>query len=100
MRWGDAAGYAELHRLINKGQIDPNNISADYLGDVVSGTFFREYKPPPPGGRNTAIRRFRKVFRKIQLDRELTGQQLGPQGKWIVSLDSFSNMFSHPVLFL
>ena len=75
MRW-DKTGRDELARLISTGEIDPNNSNADYLGDIVSGHFFPQYQQPPPSGRDSAIRRFRKIFRRIQADRELRGARL------------------------
>ena len=65
----------ELHRLISTGDIDPLNSDPNYLGDIVSGLFFPQYQGPPPNGRTSAIRRFRKIFRRIQTDRELRGQR-------------------------
>ena len=39
---GGKDGYTEHHQLLNAGEIDPNNIEANYLGNIVMGTFFRE----------------------------------------------------------
>ena len=73
-RW-DATARQDLGTKISNGEIDPNNTTASYLGDIVSGTFYPEYQQPPPNGRASAIKRFRDIFRKIQAHRELTGQR-------------------------
>jgi len=41
----------------------------------VSGEHFPEYEALPPTGRQTAIVRFRRLFRRIKLERELQGQR-------------------------
>ena len=73
-RW-DPTARKDLGTRISNGEIDPNNTTASYLGDIVSGTFYPEYQQPPPNGRASAIKRFRDIFRKIQAHRELTGQR-------------------------
>ena len=80
-RWNVAATKI-LRQKIDSGEITLNNDSAQYLGDIVSGEFFPEYEAPPPSGRQTAIVRFRRLFRRIKLSRELQGQRLAArQGK-------------------
>jgi hypothetical protein len=74
LRW-TADATAELRRRIDRGQINPNFEDAPYLGDVVSGEHFPEYEALPPTGRQTAIVRFRRLFRRIRLERELQGQR-------------------------
>ena len=83
MGWdNDGDGRVELRRLIDTGQIDSTNTDPDYLGDIVSGHFFPQNQNPPPAGQTSAIRHFRVIFRRIQLDRELRGQrQVGREGK-------------------
>jgi hypothetical protein len=71
-RWTPAA-TADLRRKISRGEINPNRQDAAYLGDIVSGEHYPEYEADPPGGRQTAITRFRRLFRRIQLARELEG---------------------------
>ena len=41
----------------------------------MSGEHFAEYEALPPTGRQTAIVRFRRLFRRIRLERELQGQR-------------------------
>mgnify|MGYP006204493435 CR=1 FL=1 len=74
LRW-TADATAELRRRIDRGQINPNFEDTPYLGDVVSGEHFPEYEALPPTGRQTAIVRFRRLFRRIKLERELQGQR-------------------------
>ena len=74
LRW-TADATAELRRRIDRGQINPNFEDAPYLGDIVSGEHFPEYEALPPTGRQTAIVRFRRLFRRIKLERELQGQR-------------------------
>ena len=74
LRW-TADATAELRRRIDRGQINPNFEDAPYLGDVVSGEHFPEYEALPPTGRQTAIVRFRRLFARIRLERELQGQR-------------------------
>ena len=80
-RWNKAATKI-LRQKIDSGEITLNNDSAQYLGDIVSGEHFPEYEAAPPSGRQTAIVRFRRLFRRIKLSRELQGQRLAArQGK-------------------
>ena len=79
LRWTKGA-TTELRRRIDLGQINPNFEDAPYLGDVVSGEHFPEYEAPPPTGRQTAIVRFRRLFRRIRLERELQGQRRLEEG--------------------
>ena len=65
---------------ISTSKINPNILTASYLGDVVSGEFYKQYKAPTPNGRATAITRFRRLFRRIQLERELEGRRLARRG--------------------
>ena len=74
LRWTPGA-IAKLRRRIDLGQINPNVEVAPYLGDVVSGEHFPEYKALPHTGRETAIVRFCRLFRRIRLERELQGQR-------------------------
>ena len=41
----------------------------------MSGEHFLEYEALPPTGRQTAIVRFCRLFRRIRLERELQGQR-------------------------
>jgi hypothetical protein len=75
-RWNKAA-TRDLNIKIAAGEINSNTNDAAYIGDVVSGEHFPEYEAPPPSGRQTAIVRFRCLFRCIRLERELQGQQAG-----------------------
>ena len=74
--WNKAA-TRDLNIKIAAGEINPNTNDAAYIGDVVSGEHFPEYKAPPPSGHQTAIVRFRRLFRRIRLERELQGQRAG-----------------------
>ena len=65
------AATKDLREKITRGKIHPNILTAAYLGDIVSGDFYPEYKAPPPNGHATAVTRFRLLFRHIHLDREL-----------------------------
>ena len=58
----------ELWRRIDLGQINPNFEDAPYLGDLVLGEHFPEYEALPPTGRQTAIVRFCRLFRRIRLE--------------------------------
>jgi hypothetical protein len=79
LRWTKGA-TTELRRRIDLGQINPNFEDAPYLGDVVSGEHFPEYEALPPTGRQTAIVRFRRLFRRIRLGLELQGQRRLAEG--------------------
>jgi hypothetical protein len=68
------AATKDLRAKIDRGEINPSIQTAAYLGDVVSGEHYPDYKAPPPNGRGTAIVRFRQLFRHIQLERELQGR--------------------------
>ena len=46
----------------------------------MSGEHFPEYEALPPTGRQTAIVRFRRLFRRIRLERELQGQRRLAEG--------------------
>jgi hypothetical protein len=46
-RWNKAA-TRDLNIKIAAGEINPNTNDAAYIGDVVSGEHFPEYKAPPP----------------------------------------------------
>ncbi len=70
-RWTPAA-TANLRNKIARGEINPN-IQDAYLGDIVSGEHYPEYKSAPPGGCQTTITRFQRLFRRIQLEWELEG---------------------------
>jgi hypothetical protein len=48
----------DLRAKIDRGKINPNIQTAAYLGNVVSGEHYPDYKAPPPNGRGTAIVRF------------------------------------------
>jgi hypothetical protein len=69
-QWTTAA-TAVLREKIARGEIDPNIKTLAYLGDMVSGEHFPDYKAPPPMGRQTAIVHFRRLFRGIKLEQEL-----------------------------
>jgi hypothetical protein len=73
--WTKAATN-DLRDKIAKGEINPNIQTAAYLGNVVSGEIYPEYEAPPPNGHATDVTRFRRLFRRIQLERELNGRQL------------------------
>ncbi len=73
LRWTKAATN-NLRGKIARGEINPNIQTAAYLGDVVSGEHYPEYKAPPPNGHATAVTRFCRLFRCIQLKRELKGR--------------------------
>jgi hypothetical protein len=45
-RWNKAA-TRDLNIKIAAGEINPNTNNAAYIGDVVSGEHFLEYKAPP-----------------------------------------------------
>ncbi len=55
--WNKAA-TRDLNIKIAAGKINPNTNNTAYIGDVVSGEHFPEYKAPPPSGCQTAIARF------------------------------------------
>ena len=57
LRWTKAA-TKDLREKISTDEINPNILTASYLGDVVSGEFYKQYKALPPNGRATAITRF------------------------------------------
>jgi hypothetical protein len=71
-RWTPAA-TANLRYKIARGEINPNIQDAAYLGDIVSGEHYPEYKSAPPGGRQTGSTRFQQLFRCIQLEWKLEG---------------------------
>ncbi len=71
-RWTPAA-TANLRNKIARGEINPNIQDAAYLGDIVSREHYPEYKSAPPGGCQTAITHFQRLFRCIQLEQELEG---------------------------
>jgi hypothetical protein len=75
-RWNKAA-TRDLNIKIAGGEMNSNTNDAAYIGDVVSGEHFLEYEAPSTSGRQTAIVRFRHLFRRIRLKRELQGQQAG-----------------------
>jgi hypothetical protein len=79
LRWLKAA-TKDLRAKINRGEINPNIQTAAYLGNVVLGEHCPDYKAPPPNGHGTAIVRFRELFRRIQLERELQGRRLAERG--------------------
>ena len=79
LRWTKAA-TKDLMRKIASGEINPNIQTSAYLGDIVSGEKYPQYEAPPPNGRSTAIVRFRRLFRRIQLERELQGCRLAGRG--------------------
>jgi hypothetical protein len=58
----------DLNIKIAAGEINPNTNNLAYIGDVVSGEHFPEYGAPPPSGRQTAIVRFCRLFRRIRLE--------------------------------
>jgi hypothetical protein len=74
-RWTKAA-TKDLRDKITRGEINPNSQTVAYLGDVVSGEHFPDYKAPSSSGHQTAIVRFHQLFRRIQLERELQGRRL------------------------
>ena len=80
LRWTKAA-TKDLRRRIDSGEINPNIQTSAYLGDIVSGEKYPQYEAPPPNGRSTAIVRFRRLFRRIQLERELQGRRLAVRGR-------------------
>ena len=74
-RWNSAA-TALLRNKIACGEISlSQGESAQYLGDIVSGVHFPDYESAPPNGRQTAIVRFCRLFRRIKLERELQGSR-------------------------
>ncbi len=75
LRWTKAATN-NLRDKIAKGEINPNIQTDAYLSDVVLGEIYPEYKAPPPNGLATAVTRFCRLFRRIQLERELNGCRL------------------------
>jgi hypothetical protein len=77
--WTKAA-TKDLRAKIDRGEINPNIQSALYLGNLVSGEHYPNYKAPPTNGHGTAIVRFCRLFRRIQLERELQGRQLVKRG--------------------
>jgi hypothetical protein len=79
LRWTKGA-TTKLRRRIDLGQINPNFEDAPNLGDIVSGEHFPEYEALPPKGRQTAIVRFRRLFRRIRLGLELQGQRRLAEG--------------------
>ena len=105
LRW-TADATADLRRRIDRGEINPNIEDAAYLGDVVSGEHFPEYEALPPTGRQTAIVRFRRLFRRIRLERELQGQRRlaaeggEEEGKFLVMCFALMCMCTKPVSLL
>ncbi len=79
LRWMEAA-TKDLRANIDRGEINPNIQTATYFGDAVSGEHYPDYEAPPPNGHETAIARFRQLFRCIQLERELQGRQMAERG--------------------
>jgi hypothetical protein len=79
LSWTKAA-TKDLRTKIDRGEINPNIQTAAYLGNVVSGEHYPDYKAPPPNGRGIAIVRFCRLFRCIQFERELQGRQLAERG--------------------
>jgi hypothetical protein len=79
LHWTKAA-TKDLRAKSNRGEMNPNIKTAAYLGDVVSGEHYPDYEAPPPNGRGIAIVRFRRLFRRIQLERELQGRRLAERG--------------------
>ncbi len=77
--WTKAA-TKDLRAKIDRGEINPNIQTAAYLGDVVSGEHYPDYKAPPPNSRGTAIVHFCRLFRCIQLKQELQGCRLAERG--------------------
>jgi hypothetical protein len=77
--WTKAA-TKDLRAKINRGKINPNIQTAAYLGNIVSGEHYPNYKAPPPNGRGTAIVTFHQLLRRIQLERELQGCRLAERG--------------------
>jgi hypothetical protein len=69
LSWTKAATN-NLRDKIAKGEINPNIQTAPYLGNVVSGEIYPEYEAPPPNCCATAVTRFRRLFRCIQLEWE------------------------------
>jgi hypothetical protein len=78
--WWTIAANGLLRDKIAWGEINPNIKTAAYLGDIVSGEHFSDYKAPPPTGCQTAIVRFRHLFRRIKLEQELQGRQAVARG--------------------
>ncbi len=74
------AATKDRREKISTGEINPNIQTASYLGNVVLGEFYKQYKALPPNGRATAITRFWRLFRHIQLERELEGRRLARRG--------------------
>jgi hypothetical protein len=70
----------DLRAKIDRGKINPNIQTAAYLGNVVMGEHYPDYKAPPHNGCGTAIVRFCWLFRRIQLERELQGCWLAERG--------------------
>ena len=79
LRWTKAA-TKDLRAKTNRGKINPNIQTAAYLGNIVSGEHYPDYEAPPPNGRGTAIVRFRRLFRRIQLEWELQCRRLAERG--------------------
>ncbi len=77
--WTKAA-TKDLRAKIDRGKINPNIQTAAYLGNIVTGEHYPDYKAPPPNGRGTAIVHFCQLFRHIQLERELQGCRLAERG--------------------
>jgi hypothetical protein len=73
LHWTKAA-TKDLRAKIDRGEINPNIQTAAYLGNVVSGEHYADYKAFPPNGHGTAIVRFCQLFRRIQLKQELQGR--------------------------
>jgi hypothetical protein len=67
--WTKAA-TKDLRAKIDRGELNPNIQTAAYLGDIVSGEHYPDYKAPPLNGHGTTIVRFCQLFRCIQLERD------------------------------
>ncbi len=79
LHWTEAA-TKDLRAEIDRGEINPNIQTAAYLGNIVSGEHYPDYKAPPPNGRGTAIVRFHQLFRRIQLEWESQDHWLAERG--------------------
>jgi hypothetical protein len=74
------AATKDLRDKIARGKRNLNIQTAAYLCDIVSGEHFPDYKAPPPNGHQTAIVQFHQLFRYIQLEQDLQGNQLAERG--------------------
>ncbi len=74
------AATKDLREKNYRGKINLNIQTEAYLGNIVSGEHYPDYKAPPPNGCGTAIVRFCWLFRRIQLEQELQGHWLAERG--------------------